>query len=165
MSGATVLMSVVRVSGPITPPVRSASVSAIDPRPPTGSTVPPGSLSAPAIMLVSLNASACAHTVNCVWLPVSTRNEIDAAGLRNSVTSSSAPSPSTSSVATPTLSTLPGVCATKPPPLALNAIVSFRTSGANCARSTLTAMPGPCSSSVHAVAATAAAAASPQTMK
>ena len=109
------------------------------------------------MMLVSLNASACAHTVNCVWLPVSTRNEIDAAGLRNVVTSSSVPSPSTSSVATPTLSTLSGACATKPPPLALNAIVSFRTSGANCARSTLTAMPGPCSSSVHAVAATAAA--------
>ena len=59
-SGATVLMSVMRVSGPITPPVRSVSVSAIDPRPPAGSAVPPGSLSAPAMMLVSSNATACA---------------------------------------------------------------------------------------------------------
>ncbi len=57
MSGSSVLMSVVRVSGPSIPGGRSVSFSAIDARPPGGSGSGAG-LSSPAINAVALYANA-----------------------------------------------------------------------------------------------------------
>ena len=87
-------------------------------------------------------------------LPVATRNETGNRGARKCATSSSVPSPSMSSVLTPTPWTLSSRCGLNPSGLALIATLRFAVRGANSARSTLTMMPG--GSAAQAASAVAA---------